>query len=70
MGPTARNIGSNGNIKKRLRNVQTGDGVIGFLGVKEEVVKGARFVYGDKGGKKGFGSVEMAAPENVREKRE
>lgn len=70
MGPTARNIGSNGNIKKRLRNVQTGDGVIGFLGVKEEVVKGARFVYGDKGGKKGFGSVEMAATENGREKRE
>lgn len=49
MGPAARNIGSNGNIKKRLRNVQTGDGVIGFLGVEEEVVKGARFVYGDKG---------------------
>jgi hypothetical protein len=50
--------------------VQTGDGVIGFLGVEEEVVKGARFVDGDKGGKKGFGSVEMAVPENGREKRE
>ncbi|KAJ6720313.1 UREIDOGLYCOLATE HYDROLASE [Salix viminalis] len=36
MGPTARNIGSNGNIKKRLRNVQTGDGVIDFLRVEEE----------------------------------
>ena len=64
MGPAARNIGSNGNIKKRLRNVQKGDGVIDFLRVEEEVMKGIRFVDGDKGGKKGFGSVEMAAPEN------
>lgn len=45
-------------------------GLLVFLGVEEEVVKGARFVDGDKGGKKGFGSVEMAAPENGREKRE